>query len=219
MYLKFVNLFKKKNINEDIIKIETRFPLENPHGFINAEVNCLFEEIPNLVSYTPCVISREGYSDNIGITEEEFNKNKDGYLKYYKNTNILNHSNKIKYLMPNKKLRANLAYTSFLSQAYILCPFFTKMKMPFVFNLYAGGGFGLNNYASDACLRDIFSNRYFRKVIVCNDVIHDYLIDKGLCRKEKIEFLFGSTLQFRENEINLSKKRFYKKDSIRKCRY
>ena len=211
-YTKIKDLFTKKVVKEDIVKIETGFPLADPHGFTNAEMNYLFDEIPNFVSYTPFRMKRKGFCNSIGTTENDFTKNKRGYLEYYKNTIAAKNQDKIKYLNPNYKLKANLAYTTFLSQAYVLCPFFTKMKIPFIFTLYPGGGFGLNNEASDDCLKDIFSNQYFRKVIVNNDVTRNYLIKNKLCPKEKIELIFGVPLQFKKNELDLSKKKFYKKD-------
>jgi len=212
MYTKIKDFFFRQAIKEDIVKIETRFPLQNPHGFTNAEINYLFDVMPTLVSYTPSSMTREGFCDNIGTIETDFSKSKDGYLEYYKDTIGPKNKDKIKYLSPSCKLKANLAYTTFISQAYVLCPFFTKMKIPFVFTLYAGGGFGLDNDESDNLLRDVFSNKYFRKVIVNNDVTRNYLINKNLCSEEKIEFLFGFPVQFKKNEIDLSRKKFYEKD-------
>ncbi len=212
MYSTIKNLFFKKTIKEDIVKMETGFPYDTPYGFTNAEVNYLFDTIPTLVSYTPHTMSREGFCNSIGTTEANFTKNKIGYLDFYKNTIGPKNSDKLKYLTPDFKLKANLAFTTFLSQAYVLCPFFSKMKIPFVFTLYPGGGFGLNNDESDKLLRDIFSNKYFRKVIVNNDVTLDYLIQKNLCPEEKIDFLFGVPVQFKKNEIDMSKKKFYGKD-------
>jgi hypothetical protein len=168
--------------------------------------------MPTLVSYTPPVTKRKAYPEATGVTEETFAKRKNAYLEHYKNTIGPRNKDKIKYLGRGHKLKANLAYTSFVSQTYILSKFFRKMKLPFVFTLYPGGGFGLNNAWSDGLLRNIFSNPYFRKVIVNNDVTYDYLIEKNLCPKEKIEFLFGVPVQFRKSEIDTSKKRFYGKD-------
>ena len=55
-----IKLFLSKEIKEDIIKIDAYFPQANPHGFTNAEVNYLFEIIPNFVSYRPYKMTREG---------------------------------------------------------------------------------------------------------------------------------------------------------------
>ena len=212
MYSTIKKLFFQKTIEEDIIKIETSFPSEKPYGFTNAEINGLFDLIPTLVSYTACTMSRKGYPGNVGTTEANFIKNKNGYLEYYKDSIGPKNNDKIKYLSPDCKIKANLAYTTFASQAFIFAPFYSKMKIPFVFTLYPGGGFGLDNPASDKNLRDVFSNPYFRKVIVNNDVTRDYLIKQNLCPEKSIEFVFGIPLQFQANQIDISKKKFYQKD-------
>jgi glycosyltransferase involved in cell wall biosynthesis len=168
--------------------------------------------MPTLVSYTPPVTKRDGYPQPTGVTEETFAKRKKAYLRHYRNTIGPRNKDKIRYLRRGRKLRAKLAHTSFVSQTFILGKLFKKMHLPFVFTLYPGGGFGLNNDWSDGLLQNIFSNPYFRKVIVNNDVTYDYLIEKNLCPKEQIEFLFGVPVQFKKAEIDMSKKRFYGKD-------
>ena len=202
--------FRKKTRN--IISIETNFPKKIPSGFTNAGINFLLNSDLKFTSYTPSLRKRNGFCDSIGISSEDFKLNKEGYLKYYKRLSDENFSKKIKFLENDKKIKADLAHTTHLSQAYVLRPFFSRNKIPFVFSLCPGGGFGLNNYASDYCLRDIFSDRFFRKVIVNNEVSYDYLLRKRLCKESKIEFLLGSNLQFQSSEIDINNKRFYKKD-------
>ena len=74
--------------------------------------------------------------------------------------------------------------------------------------LYPGGSFGLNNDISNNMLKDIFSNKYFKKVIVSNDIIFNYLLENNFCPVEKIEFLFGGPVQFNQKHINISKRNF-----------
>ena len=116
-------MFTKKLIEEDIIKVETYFPLKNPHGFTNAEINCLFDVIPTLVSYRPYTMTRKGgtFTDKVGFGTEEyvFINDKNSYLQYYKETIAAKNQNKIKYLKPNYKIKANLGFTTFLDQTYI----------------------------------------------------------------------------------------------------
>jgi len=207
-------IFKNK-ITEDIVKIETYFPQQNPHGFTNSEINYLFDTLPNMVSYRPYNMTREGCTLDktyFGTSESNFIKDKEGYLEYYKSTIGTKNAAKIKYLDPNSLLNAKLAFTTFLDQTFVLCPFFIEMKIPFIFTLYAGGSFGLNNETSDNMLRDIFSNKFFRKVIVNNDVIRDYLIQNSFCPEERIEFVFGVPVQFKKNQIDISQKKFFCKD-------
>jgi glycosyltransferase involved in cell wall biosynthesis len=199
-------------IEADIVKMETNFPFETPYGFTNAEVNYLFETMPTLISYTPPLTKRKRYPEPVGVTKEKFARRKKAYLEHYRDSIGPRNEDKINYLDPGRRLRARLAYTTFVSQAYSLGKLFEKMQLPFVFNLYPGGGFGLNNEWSDGLLRKIFSSPCFRKVIVNNDVTYDYLIEKDFCPKESIAFLFGVPVQFRKHEIDLSQKRYYGKD-------
>ena len=127
-----IKLFFSKEIKEDIIKLETHFPQSNPHGFTNAEINYLFEAIPTLVSYRPHIMSRDGGSLSapyIGSTKHDFIEDKQGYLEYYKSSIAPKNKDKIKYISPTCKLKANLAFTHFLDQTYYLCPLFTKFKI------------------------------------------------------------------------------------------
>ena len=66
-----------------------------------------------------------------------------------------------------------------------------KNKIPFMFTLYPGGGFILNNEVSDNKIKMICDSKYFRKVIVTQKLTYDYLIEKKLCPEEKIEFIYG----------------------------
>lgn len=140
-----------------------------------------------------------------GINEKTFLENKAGYLTHYPEND-----GKIKYLYPDKEYKINLAYLFFLAETYTALPFLEKNGIPFVFVLYPGGAFGLNNPSSDEMLKTIFNSKYFRKVITTQKVTYEYLISRGLCPKEKIEHLFGGVLQFSKNEKFT--KKYYKKD-------
>ena len=213
-------LITRKKVFEDIVKVETYFPQKNPHGFTNVEINFLLEKINSFVSYRPFKITRLGrkfkssevFCNEFGSSELTFLEDKNGYLEYYKNSLSSANGDRIKYLYPNIKLRAKLAFTTFLGQTYVLAPYFKENKIPFVFTLYAGGSFGLNNDISDNMLRDIFSNKYFKKVIVNNDVVRNYLLEHNFLSEEKVEFVFGVPIQFDKNQLNISKKKFFLKD-------
>ena len=65
---------------EDIISIESNFPQALPLGFINAEINYLFDNNENFATYTPSLRKRRGFSNSIGISKEDFLIRKNGYL-------------------------------------------------------------------------------------------------------------------------------------------
>lgn len=84
-----------------------------------------------------------------------------------------------------------LAYVIFINNAYQYLPDFEKAGCPFVFTLYPGGGFQMNNEASDDKLRKVFASPCFKKVIVTQNVTYKYLMDNGLVDPDKVEFIFG----------------------------
>ncbi len=104
---------------------------------------------------------------------------------------------------------SKLLYTVFLRQIYDIIVE-NKVKIPFVFTLYPGGCFAIDDAKSDQMLKRVFSSPYFRKVIVTQKITYDYLITKGLCEKNKIVFIFGGVINpdFFHDEM-CSQKKFY----------
>ncbi len=84
-----------------------------------------------------------------------------------------------------------LIYLVFLNNAFKYLKAADSKALPFVFTLYPGGGFVLNNRETDEKLKFVLSSPKLRKVIVTQRVILDYLTDKNWCAAEKIEFIFG----------------------------
>lgn len=191
-------------VTEDIVVVDDLFPQIYPNGFRNMEISTLMAELDNFKSYTIPRITRKHIfcSHPHGVSEERFNENKEGYLQIYPQN-----ENKIKYLSLYQKYNFKLAYSYFLFLTYQMLPVFEKNAIPFVFTLYPGGDFGLDNANSDFMLREIFNSKFFRKVIVTQRTTLKYLISKNLCPETKIEYLYGGYLQFNKRE-SLPKK-FY----------
>lgn len=204
----FYKIIKKvlPPIKEDIVVIDCLFPQKEPFGFRNIEINGLIDKI-NLKSYTMYRMKNNTNSLTnlcLGMKKKQFIENKRGYLNYYpKNVN------KVLYLKPYRRY-SFLSYSYFLLTTYILLPFYEENKIPFIFVLYPGGGFGLNNNDSDKMLEHIFKSPYFRKVIVTQEVTKNYLIKKQLCSQDKMEFLFGGYPQY--SKENILPKKLYPKD-------
>lgn len=196
-----------REIKEEIIIIDSRFPRPIPLGFRNNEINEYFKRIPGFKSYAMYPMKpgqlawfKHGY----GVAKKEFSDNKKHYLKYYPEN-----SKKVCYLDPKIKYKVKLAYVLFLAETYTLLPFLEKNKINFIFVLYPGGAFGLNNQSSDNMLKEIFRSKYFKKVITTKNVTYDYIIKKKLCPKSKISPMNG-ILQFKQEEV-LDRK-YYSKD-------
>jgi glycosyltransferase involved in cell wall biosynthesis len=92
---------------------------------------------------------------------------------------------------PRRRLAGSAAYVVFLNNAFNYLECFETAKLPFVLELYPGGGFYLEDPVSDAHLRRVLESPMFRKVIVTQNVTRDYLVRMKFCREEQIEFVFG----------------------------
>ena len=188
--------------------IDSQFPQKDPFAFKNSEINQYFKKVENFQSYTMYPMKPDAgawFTHGYGITREEFCENKAGYLNHYAQD-----ENKINYLNPDKKYNFKLAYTYFLAETYVLLPFLEKNKIPFIFVLYPGGGFGLNFDKSDNMLKKIFQSKYFRGVITTQDLTKDYLLNKKLCQEEKIHHIYGGFVQFNKDDI--VRKKYYLKN-------
>mgnify|MGYP003133212923 CR=1 FL=1 len=91
-------------------------------------------------------------------------------------------------------INTRLFYCLFLNNIFKNLVWIEKYKIPFVFTLYPGGGFQVNNSEIDRKLQRIFSSPYFQKVIVTQSYTQDYLIDNQLCEPDKILFIFGGVV-------------------------
>ncbi|MGV1941485.1 glycosyltransferase [Agrobacterium sp. 22-211-1] len=87
-----------------------------------------------------------------------------------------------------------LIYIMFLHNTYAMLPEIEEAGVQFIFTLYPGGGFALNNPEVDRQLTRVFGSQFFQKVIVTQQVIYEYLVRKGLCPPEKIEIIYGGVM-------------------------
>lgn len=91
-------------------------------------------------------------------------------------------------------LNAKLFYCVFITNIYSFINYLEKFKIPFVFTLYPGGGFQMNDEVSDMKLQRVLSSPMFKKVIVTQNVTKDYLVTNKFCGEDKIEFIFGGVV-------------------------
>ncbi len=85
----------------------------------------------------------------------------------------------------------SLFYTVFLSNAAQFCYAYELFNKPFIFELYPGGGFWFNDAEVDAKLRKAFSSPLFRKVIVTQKIIYDYIVNQGFVTPDKVAYIYG----------------------------
>ncbi len=183
------DLFYRKKIHEDVIIVDSVFPPSQPLGFRVTEINGLLRINDRIQAYTmyPMKPQKEAwFKHGYGKTLERFSDDFNGYLKDFPYN-----KDRIHYLSPFCRYSAKLAYSYFLAETFTLLPFYERFNIPFVFILYPGGAFGLNNSSSDAMLRRIFASPCFRKVITTQRVTREYLFNHNLCELERIEHLYG----------------------------
>lgn len=111
----------------------------------------------------------------------------------------------------NRRLNftGKLAYCVFLHNAFVFLPFIEKYQIPFVFELYPGGFFRLNEAESDKKLKAVMASDCFRKVIVTQTISRDYLLEKEMCSADKIEFIYGGVLPVDFYREKMKRKRRY----------
>ena len=100
-------------------------------------------------------------------------------------------ASRVRRFHPSRLLKGSAAYVIFLNNIFSCVEYLEKAHLPFVFELYPGGGFYLDDDVSDARLRRVLASPMFRKVIVTQNVTRDYLTRKEFCEREKIEFIYG----------------------------
>ena len=95
------------------------------------------------------------------------------------------------------EVSGRLAYVTFLMNAIKLVPYFEARQLPFIFQLYPGGGFLIDHPDSDKNLRRVVLSEYCRKVIVTQQLTRDYVIDRIGCDPGKVELTFGGVFESR----------------------
>lgn len=118
-------------------------------------------------------------------------------------------TNKIFKFDLNINIHAKLTYVAFLHNIYKFLPFIEKNHLPFIFELYPGGGFCLNNADSDRKLMRIFASKYFRRVIVTQGITKDYLLKKNLCPRSKVSYIYGGPLRLDDLIKKVCPKKYY----------
>ena len=103
-------------------------------------------------------------------------------------------------------------YTVFLHNAFSHgIDIAEQLDVPFVYSLYPGGMFSLNDEKSDNMLTRVLTSPNFQKVIVTQKVSYDYLIEKFSCDPNKIELIFGVVTPLSKIGLSLSDKVYFGK--------
>ena len=146
-------------------------------SFTTCEFNAYLENIPRTKTITSGIDFPEG---------KDFAQVIDTYANHYpKNADL------IEKIGPITQVDAKVYYTLFLGNAHAILPLVEANKASLIFTLYSGGEFCLNDQSSDLRLKEVFDSPAFKKVVVVQKPIYDYLIENQLVEKSKIEFIYG----------------------------
>jgi glycosyltransferase involved in cell wall biosynthesis len=157
------------NNSERLIIIDEVFP--SPYtGFLIAEFNAIVRHFPSTIIYSTVPTRRE-FREYAVLHPE-----------------LVRH---VRRFSSSLRLRGAAAYIVFLNNIAKYVEQLEEARLPFAFELYPGGGLRLGDSISDAKLARVFASPMFRKVIVTQNVTHDYLLRKKLCHQNQIELVFG----------------------------
>ncbi|MDD4781314.1 MAG: class I SAM-dependent methyltransferase [Tissierellia bacterium] len=188
---------------ENLVIIDDIFPL-NLSGFRYQEFTSYLQEIEK----TKILCT--------GLTIPQFSKETvDELIIDYKRKYPMFSGNvsKFNHWIP---IDCKLMYFIFPTNAYNNLAIMEHYGIPFVYTLYPGGGFILNNKESDERLKRVMGSPCFKKVIVTQQITYDYLIENDLCDKDKIMFIFGGILPLKDiNILNNYNKKYYSKGKKR----
>ncbi|WP_439490592.1 hypothetical protein [Algoriphagus sp.] len=106
-------------------------------------------------------------------------------------------------------LSGRLAYTIFFFNIDRFFEVFERKGIPFVFTLYPGGGFLLNNTNVDNRLKSIINSSLCICVIVNQFFIKDYLIKRLNCDTGKIKVIHGVPLNIANYKQNVNENKSF----------
>lgn len=160
-------------------------------GFKISEYNYYLDQFPNC----------ELYSDVYDKYIQEYTKVYPQYAEKIK---------PMTQFKPSSKESA-LIYTIFINGLMYYFNRIEEAQIPFVFTLYPGGGFWLNDPVVDNKLIRAFKSPLFKKVIVTQKRTYDYIISKGFVTPDQVEMIYGMVTHPQYFGKSLPKK-CYKKD-------
>lgn len=105
----------------------------------------------------------------------------------------------------------SLYYTVFLSNAYNFYFVYELANTPFIFELYPGGGYWLNDPEIDAKLIKVLQSPLLKKVIVTQKMTYDYIVSHGFATPDKIAYIYGMVTHPQYFHTSVPKK-FYGND-------
>ncbi|MFM0595942.1 glycosyltransferase family protein [Paraburkholderia dilworthii] len=105
-----------------------------------------------------------------------------------------------------------LAYITFLNNAWQMYPYLVDRNIPFVLQLYPGGGFEIGSEECDRRLRTLAKSALCRKIVVTQNLSRNYLLDHIGCDPLKLEFVYGGVYDTNTGFDFSRDKKIYRRD-------
>ncbi len=176
-----------------LIIMDNRLPLM-PLSFRAAEYHAYLDRWPDAVvisSLRPEIKYRKWYGKYSGF-----------YPQY---------SDRVFRLRSIPRVVGDLAYTIFDYNAYNFLEQFERSKIPFVFTLYPGGRFRLDDDESNSVLKRIFGSPCFKRVITTQKVTYEHVYEL-LKDESRIFHVYGGVIQNYDNVSETSEHEYYGHD-------
>lgn len=191
----------------ELIVLDDYFP--NP---VSGFRTCEFFEILKTIFSTKILINPIAYK-YYGLTNSDF----EAHLRNFKH-NHPDFNDKIRMVSKWNNVNTKLFYFVFLNNGRRIVPYLNRSKINFIFTLYPGGGFRMNDRQSDYDLQKIMSSVYFKGVIVNQQCIKDYLLKKNFCPEQEIHYIHGIPMSQDKLQFDAANKKYYaEKDHLDIC--
>ena len=101
----------------------------------------------------------------------------------------------LKPFFPWTKIRAKLAYVVFLTNADYLIEYLEERKIPFILELFPGGGFSeLTEGPAFDSLKRVLSSPMLKSVLIPEGIVYRFVSESKLCDPDKISYFYGCLL-------------------------
>jgi glycosyltransferase involved in cell wall biosynthesis len=152
-------------------------------GFRFEEFRCYLDEIPTLSIYS------NGASLPLVNDSRSVEEVISSHLRDHPS-----HAGRIHPLSSEMFPDADMYYGIFLNNIYTYIDQIETKDRPFVFTLYPGGGFGIDQPEADHKMRRVFGSSKFNSVIATQPITRDYLFSKNYCREDQITYIPGGVI-------------------------
>lgn len=167
----------------DLLIYDDFFP--NPlNGYRLDEFNFLLGQFKN----SGIIIDSTKSYRYFGFTKENKQDHLDLYTsKYGKKDSV----SRIKYASKLNNINSKVVYVVFYFNLMRIYKFLEIFRIPFIFTLYPGGGFVIDDSSVDKELKRALKSPLCKAVIVNQNFTKKYLLERGLCDESKIRLIFG----------------------------